>query len=99
MLQVEKGVCMGTRRVLSRPVSENHCLLEGPLEKQESNVLNFPFRGGEPDSTMHVDCNMSSMDIFSRFFTNDVWGLLVTETNQYAARIREQSSHMARCYH
>ena len=30
------------------------------MEKQESNVLNFPLRGGEPDSTMHVDCNMSA---------------------------------------
>ena len=31
-------------------------------------------------------------DIFSRYFS-DVWGLLVSETNKYAAHCRQQSSY------
>ena len=42
------------------------------MEKQERNVLNFHFRSDEAGSTMHVDSNMSAMDMFSRFFTNDL---------------------------
>ena len=33
------------------------------------------------------------MDIFCRFNTNEVWDLLTTETNRYAARLRGQCLH------
>jgi hypothetical protein len=33
---------------------------------------------------------MSAEDLFSRYFTNQVWGLLVQETNQYAAQYLHQ---------
>ena len=32
-------------------------------------------------------------DIFCRFFTDDVWQLLVSETNKYAAHCKQQSTH------
>ena len=37
---------------------------------------------------------MSEMDLFCRFFfTDEVWDLLTTETNRYAARLRGQCLH------
>ena len=33
------------------------------------------------------------MDLFCRFFTDEVWDLLVAETNRYAARCRQQNTH------
>ena len=37
-----------------------------------------------PGSTVPIPDGTSSLDIFCRFFTDEVWDLLVTETNRYA---------------
>jgi len=37
-----------------------------------------------PGSTIPIPDDTSSLDLFCRFFTDDVWELLVTETNRYA---------------
>ena len=55
--------------------------------------MNYRFRGGEPGPTFPVDSSMSTLDFFSRFFTDEVWELIVTHTNRYAARLRQQSHH------
>ena len=67
---------------LTKQKSQNQLLLEGPWEKEESNSLIFPYQGSEPGPTTSIDTCTSVADIFSRFFTDDVWGLLVSETNK-----------------
>jgi len=37
-----------------------------------------------PGSTIPIPDDTSSLDLFCRFFTDDVWEFLVTETNRYA---------------
>ena len=76
----------------TRQTSQNQLLLEGPWKKEESNSLIFPYQGSEPGPTTSIDTCTSVADIFSRFFTDNVWGLLVSETNKYAAHCRQQSS-------
>ena len=88
-----RGHARGQRRVQTPLVSENQLVLQGPWKKEESNSLIFPFKGDEPGPTVHVDSSTSAMDVFSRFFTNNVWELIVMETNNYAASVTEQSSH------
>ena len=38
-----------------------------------------------PGPTTPVDSSMSAVDLFCRFFTDEVWDLIVFETNRFAA--------------
>ena len=46
-----------------------------------------------PGPSSPVDDSASAVDLFCRFFTDEVWDLLVAETNRYAARCRQQNTH------
>ena len=79
---------MGNRKGHGRDTSgitQDQLILKDPWQRKESNALNYPFRGGEPGPTFPVDSSMSTLDFFSRFFTDEVWELIVTQTNRYAA--------------
>ena len=87
---------MGIRKGLWRATSgitQDQLILNGPWQRKESTALNYRFRGGEPGPTFPVNSSRSTLDFFSRFFTDEVWELIVTHTNRYAARLRQQSHH------
>ena len=77
---------------------ERNILVNG-WKKQENVYTNFPFNGATPDPTT-PSAGVSASDCFGRFFTDEVWDLLVEETNRYAAQVRSAiSSPSARPWH
>jgi len=52
----------------------------------------FRFKGAMPGPSP-VNDSASAVDLFCRFFTDEVWDLLVAETNRYAAMCRQQNTH------
>ena len=76
-------------------LTQDQIILGGPWKKEESSSLNYPFRGEEPGPSMPIDGTMTAKDFFSRFFSDDVWELITTETNRHAARLRQQSQHIS----
>ena len=74
-------------------ITQGQLIVNGPWQRKESTALNYRFRGGEPGPTFPVDSSMSTLDFFPRFFTDEVWELIVTHTNRYAARLRQQRHH------
>ena len=84
---------MGIRKGLGRDTSgitQDQLILNGPWQRKESTALDYRFRGGKHGPTFPVDSSMSTLDFFSRFFTDEVWELIVTHINRYAARLRQQ---------
>jgi len=78
----------------SRQLSPDE-ILHGPWKKEESSGYRYTFTGGEAGPTTPVDDRLSAVDLFSRFFTEAVWELLVVETNHYAAKVRQDDAmHM-----
>ena len=48
-------------------------------------VLDYSLTPGPTSSDVTSGTNLKAVDLFNRFFTDDVWDLLVEETNRYAA--------------
>ena len=86
------GVRRGTGR-LSSPLTKDQLILEGPWTREESRALNYSFSGDKAGPSIPTDSSTSAMDLFFRFFTDEVWELITTETNTYAAKLRDQSHH------
>ena len=83
---------MGIRKGLGRNSSalmQDQIKLQGPWKREESSTLNYTFRGDEPGPSIPVDSS-TAMELFPRFFTDEVWELITTETNRYAARLRNR---------
>ena len=66
-------------------------VLKGPWQKQENVFTEYPFCGPTPGPTV-TSSGESASARFERFFTDEVWTLLVTETNRYAAQCRAAST-------
>ena len=66
-------------------------MLKGPWQKQENVFTEYPFCGPTPGPTV-PSSGESASACFKRFFTDEVWTLLVTETNRYAAQCRAAST-------
>ena len=73
--------------------TQSQHVLAGPCRREESTDLNYSFDGANAGPSTPVDSSMSEMVIFCRFYTNEVWDLLTTDTNRYAAGFRGQCLH------
>ena len=55
-------------------------------EKKEASSLVYPYRcAGGPTTPIATLQNDTPLDVFCRFFTDDVWQLIVDKTNRYAS--------------
>ena len=72
--------------------TEEGAVLESLWTQKESSALVQPYIG-VTGPRIPVDSTHTALDLFSRYFTDDIWDLLVTETNRYAASIRSQNTH------
>ena len=74
-------------------------ILVNGWKKQENVFTDFPFNGATPGPTTPA-AGASASECFGRFFTDEVWDLLVEETNRYAAQVRSTiASPNARPWH
>lgn len=69
---------------LPRPLTWEDSLLYGKWQKREPVFTNFPFAGPQPGPSVPVDRSHTAEDLFCRFFTHDVWTLIIEETNRQA---------------
>ena len=77
---------------------EREILVDG-WKKQANVYTKFPFAGPIPGPTL-PSTDESASACFSRFFTDEVWELLVVETNRFAAQFRaSQSASRPRPWH
>ena len=74
------------------PCTYDQYILQGDWEEKEPEAAVYRFKGAVPGPSP-VDDSTSAVDLFCRFFTDEVWDLLVAETNRYAARCRQQNTH------
>ena len=78
--------CSASMHVTSTASDTDHALPEvaGTWESDEE-PLSVLYRYREiPGSTVPFDDNTNAASLFCRYFTDEVWNLLVTETNRYA---------------
>ena len=61
-------------------------------KKDESNALNYNYNK-TPGPTTTASSNVTPLELFSRFFTDEVWDLLVQETNRYASENVSHTPH------
>ena len=78
------------------PLTEEQTILNGPWQKRESEGFAWRYIGPEPGPSQPVDISMSAYELFSRYFTDEVWRLIVAETQRYAARCRQNLSQHSR---
>ena len=57
--------------------------INDPWVRAESSAFCYNYECS-PGPTSAFDTNSTVLDVFSKFFTDEVWDLLVTETNHYA---------------
>lgn len=63
-------------------------VVSGTWTKQEPSSHSFSYcKTPGPTSSTVVSGNPSALDLFCRYFTDDVWDLVVVETNRYASSI------------
>lgn len=75
--------------------SIHHSLHEvvGNWKKEEPAFTLFPYMKVPGPTFTDVTPSCSAYDLFSRFFTEEVWELLVTETNCYAEETHSHTPH------
>ncbi len=66
------------------PLSLEDSILEGKWEKKESDCIVFSFSGPSPGPTLPVDSSTTDLMLFLRFFSYEVFNLIVVETNRFA---------------
>lgn len=71
--------------------TEEESILKSLWTQKESSALLQGYTK-EAGPRIPVDSSHTALELFCRFFTDGVWGLLVTETNRYAAFVRSQST-------
>ena len=64
----------------------------GTWQNEEPQALQFPF-AATPGSNIPFSNSTTVVSLFDRFFTEEVWDLLVTETNKYAATHQSDKPH------
>ena len=83
--------CSSTRGGRGRGSTSHISQLEtvsDPWVKEESSAFCFNYERIPGPTNASFDSNSSILDFFARFFTEEVWTFLVTETNRYADNIR-----------
>ena len=78
------------------PLIEENTILAGPWLKRESEGFAWRYSGPTPGPSQPVDTSMSASELFARYFTDEVWQLIVDETNRYAASCRQNLSDHSR---
>ena len=73
-------------------------VLCGVRRHQESNAYVCPFSDPTPGPAILVDGD-SARELFESFYTNEVWDLIVAETNRYAAQQWQQAGTPGRPWH
>ena len=63
-------------------------ILSSEWEKVGADNVVFPYTGPPPGPVQHVARDALPADLFNRFFSDEVWDLLVVETNRYADQVR-----------
>ena len=79
--------CSSTRGGRGRGSTSHISQLEtvsDPWVKEESSAFCFNYERTPGPTNASFDSNSSILDFFARFFTEEVWTFLVTETNRYA---------------
>lgn len=61
-------------------------------KKEESNALYYNYHN-TPGPTTPAGSDVTANELFSRFFTAEVWDLLVQETNRYASENVSHTPH------
>ena len=89
-----RGVCgagcaRGSTRAGGRMTERQKKVLLGDWKREESSALYFPFAGPQPGPVTAVTDDAAPLEVFERYFTSEVWDLIVDETNRYAATCRE----------
>ena len=87
-----RGRGTGRGRGRGRLTERERKVLKGQLHKKENEYTSFPFAGPTPGPTSPSG-GLSASACFSRFIIDDVWDLLVEETNRYAASCRQSGTH------
>ena len=68
-------------------------------QKKEPSSMNFPYTGTPgPTASTSTLANESPVQLFHRYFTDDVWMLIVEETNRFASANVGHTPH-ARPWH
>ena len=73
------------------PLTEEDTILTGLWLKRESEGFAWLYSGPTPGPSQPVDTSMSASELFTRYFTDEVWQLIVDETNRYAAVVDKTS--------
>ena len=76
----------------SRPSHQLDAVV-GSWARDEPSGTHFVYSKVPGPTSTAVHSSSSAYDIFSRFFTEEVWGLLATETNRYAEQTRSHTPH------
>lgn len=63
--------------------------VDGPWVKENPTGFSFSYRKTPGPTSPSVTSASTATDLFARFFSQDVWDLLVEETNRYAATVVE----------
>lgn len=67
-------------------------VIDGTWDKNEPTAMRYEYnRTSGP--TSHIDRNSSPAQLFCRYFTDEVWELLVEETNRYANANSSDARH------
>ena len=85
---VTRGRCRG-RVGTTLPSDPNQQILEAVWKREESNALVHDFCGNAPGPSRSVSSTETAMEAFCKYFTDEVWDLLVVETNRFAARCKQ----------
>jgi len=64
----------------------------GAWQNEEPRALQFLYTATPGSNIPFTDCT-TAVSLFDKFFTEEVWDLLVTETNNYAATRQSDKPH------
>ena len=79
------------RNPVNGPLTKEDTILTGPWLKPQSEGFAWLYSGQTPGPSQPVDTSMSASELFTRYFTDEVWQLIVDETNRYAAVVDKTS--------
>ena len=80
------------------PLTEDETILNGPWTKRESDGFAWRYCGPTPAASKPVDTSMSAAELFAHYFTDKVWQLIITETNRYAVKCKQNLSDHSRAW-
>lgn len=63
----------------------------GPRSKGSLTSMQYPYNSTPGPTSCSVNSSSTSIDLFYRIFSPDVWELIVEETNHYASSVTGQT--------